>query len=74
MTDDEIKKLAKEIVKQKGGFYVEPESHYQQHARLDKLLSMYDSVNNMFVRSILWMVILGALGLAVFSVKMGWSK
>ena len=63
MTDAEIKKLAEEIVKQKGGFYVEPETHYQQHQRLDRMLDLYDSASNIFVKAFLGFVVIGALAL-----------
>ena len=64
MTDEEIAKLAEEIVKQKGGFYVEPETHYQQHQRLDQLLGIYDAAANIFVKAFLTLVIAGVLFLA----------
>lgn len=72
MTDDEIKKLAGEIVNLKGGFYVDPEEHYIQHQRLDRLLDIYDSASN-----ILWKSFVGAavLGMLVFAaIGLGFYK
>ncbi len=72
MTDEEIEKLADKIIEKKGGFYVEPENHYLQHQRLDRLLDLYDSTS-----VILWRVFLGAvvLGLiAVAAIGLGITK
>ncbi len=64
MTDEEIKKLAIEIVKLKGGFYVEPETHYQQHQRLDRILDVYDSASNIVLKTLVGAAILGIFILA----------
>ncbi len=72
MTDDEIEKLAGEIVKQKGGFYVEPETHYQQHERLDTLLEMYDSTTSIFLKIFIAAMCMGALALVFLG--FGWHK
>lgn len=72
MTDAEIKKLAKEIVAQKGGFYVEPETHYQQHERLDRLLDIYDSTTSIFMKVFIGAMCVGAFAL-VF-IGFGWHK
>lgn len=72
MTDEEIKKLAEEIVEQKGGFYVDPEDHYQQHQRLDKMLDLYDSASNIFFKTLVGAVILGLFTVAALG--LGWHK
>lgn len=72
MTDDEIEKLAKEIVSQKGGFYVEPEEHYLQHQRLDTLLKIYDDTNSTALRIVIGAVVLGIF--AVAAIGLGWHK
>jgi len=64
MTEEEIKKLAAEIVRNNGGFYVEPEEHYQQHQRLDKFLDLYDSASNIFIKAFLGAAVLGIIALA----------
>lgn len=72
MTDEEIKKLAAEIVSQKGGFHVDPEDHYLQHQRLDRLLDIFDTTSN-----VLWKGFVGAvvLGMIVFAaIGLGISK
>ena len=72
MTDDEIEKLASQIVKQKGGFYVEPEEHYLQHQRFDKILEIYDTTSNIVLK-----IIIGALVLGIFAITaigLGWHK
>ncbi len=72
MTDEEIKKLAQEIVNLKGGFYVEPEKHYQQHERLDKLLDMYDSASNIIFKFFIAAVVAGVFTAAALG--LGWHK
>lgn len=72
MTDEEIKKLAGEIVRQKGGFYVDPEDHYKQHQRLDRMLDMYDSASNIFLKTMLGLAVGGLIFLA--AVGMGMTK
>ena len=72
MTDEEIKKLAAEIVEKKGGFYVDPEEHYMQHQRLDRMLDLYDSASN-----IIWKAFIGAvvLGMIVFAaIGLGFTR
>jgi len=64
MTNEEIKKLADEIVQQKGGFYVDPEEHYIQHQRLDRMLDLYDSASNIVWKTFIGLVVLGMLALA----------
>ena len=65
MTDEEIKKLAERIVKLKGGFYVEPEKHYLQHKRIDRVLDVYESAANIFQKVFFGAVIVGSLVLAM---------
>ena len=72
MTEEEIKLLAQEIVNLKGGFYVEPEEHYQQHQRLDKMLSLYDSVGNVVLKFFIGAVIVGIF--AAVALGLGWTK
>lgn len=64
MTNEEIKKLADEIVKQRGGFDVEPEEHYLQHQRLDRMLDLYDSASNIIWKTFIGLVVLGMLAVA----------
>jgi hypothetical protein len=72
VTDEEIKKLATEIVKQRGGFYVDPEDHYKQHQRLDRMLDLYDSASSIVFKGILGLVVGGLIFLA--AVGMGMTK
>jgi hypothetical protein len=72
MTDEEIKKLAKEIVNQRGGFHVEAEDHYKQHQRLDRMLDLYDSASNIIIKTLLGLAVGGLIFLA--AVGMGLTK
>ena len=72
MTDDEIEKLAEEIVKKKGGFYVDPEDHYKQHQRLDRMLDIYDSASNIFFKAFIGVVFVGIFTAAALG--LGWHK
>lgn len=72
MTDEEIKKLAEEIVKQRGGFYVEPEEHYQQHQRLEKMLDFYDSTSSVVLKVLIGAAVTGIFILA--AIGLGWGK
>lgn len=72
MTDDEIEKLAEAIVKQKGGFYVEPEEHYLQHQQLGALLKMYNTTNSTVLKALIGAIVLGLFAAAAFG--LGWHK
>jgi hypothetical protein len=72
MTDEEIAKLAKAIVKEKGAFWVAPEAHYQSHERLDRLLSLYDTAQSLAIRIVIGAFIAGVLAIAAFGVT--WSR
>lgn len=72
MTEDEIKKLAETIVDLKGGFYVEPEKHYLQHKRIDRVLDLYESASNIFTKIFIGAMIVGSLVLAM--IGLGFQK
>ena len=72
MTDDEIEKLAVQIVKQKGGFYVEPEDHYLQHQQLGTLLKIYNTTNITVLKFIIGALVLGVF--ALVGLGLGWHK
>jgi len=72
MTNDEIKKLAAEIVEQRGIFSVDPKRHFKQHERMDRLLDLYDATSNMVLKAIIGAVFIGLFALAAFG--MGWLK
>jgi len=72
VTDEEIKKLAEEIVAKKGGFWVEPEEHYQSHKRLDRLLDIFDTVQSGLIKGFIAAFVLGIL--AISAIGVGWHK
>ena len=72
MTEDEIKTLAEAIVELKGGFYVEPEKHYLQHKRIDRVLDLYESASNIFMKIFIGAMIVGSLVLAM--IGLGFQK
>lgn len=72
MTDSDIDKLAERILEKRGGFYVEPEEHYQQHERLEKILEMYDTAGNIFIKALISAVFIGIFALAAMG--LGWHK
>ncbi len=76
MNDEDVAKLAAQIVKQvkeeKHDFWIDPRDHYDQHQRLDRFLRIYETAQSAAVRAIIGLLILG--GLFVAAVGAGWIK
>lgn len=72
MSKEDIQNLAKAIVEQKGGFYVDPENHYKQHERLERFLDAWDSASGTFMKLILGAIFLGIFALAAWG--LGYTK
>lgn len=72
ITDDDVERIADAVaVKTKAAFHIEEEAHYNSHKRIDKLLEVYDSATNIFVKAFLSLVIVGLIMLAGFSAVKG---
>lgn len=75
LTEDEVERIAAAVArKTKEAFHIEEEKHYNSHKRLDKLLEVYDSATNAFVKAFLALVIVGALVLAGIGLARGGLK
>lgn len=73
ISDEDIMRIAQAVTAQvKTSFHIEEESHYNSHKRIDKLLDAYDGATNLFWKSFLGLLIVGALVLAGMSAK-GWK-
>ncbi len=72
LSDETIQKLAEAIAKQKGGFYVEPEAHYNQHRRMERFLDAYDNASGIVVKSVIGILIVGVI--AAMALGLGWTK
>jgi len=65
LSDEEIDRIAEAIVsRQKAVFAIDEEKHYNSHKRLDHLLDAYDNAANIVSKTLLGLVVVGALFLA----------
>ena len=52
-------------------YRIPPQDHYDKHARLDRLLDIYEETTSTFIRWVIRMVVVGALVLAALGIKWG---
>lgn len=52
-------------------FHLEEEKHYNDHKRLDSVLDAYDNATNIFWKSFLGLIIIGAVILAGIGITKG---
>lgn len=65
LSEEEVDRIADAIVsKTQRSFHIEEELHYNSHQRLDRLLNAYDSATNIFIKTFLGLVVIGAIVLA----------
>jgi hypothetical protein len=68
MNDEDVKKLAAEIIKQTeekhNSFRIDPQKHYDQHQRIDRILRVYETAQSATVRTIIGLLVLGGLFVA----------
>lgn len=73
LSDEDIERIVDAIiVKERNIFRLDDEYHYNAHKRLDKLLDAYESATNIFARTFLALVIVGATILAGVTAVKGW--
>ncbi len=74
MNDEDVKKLAAEIIRQteekQHSFRIDPQEHYDAHQRLDRILKVYETAQSTAVRTIIGLFVVG--GLFVAAVGAGW--
>ena len=71
-TDEDLDFLAERIINKKGGFHIDPESHYVTHERIDRFLDMWDAA-----RKSVWKGFVSLFVFAVFAMialTFGWHK
>lgn len=75
LSDEDIERIADAIIrKQKErSFYIDEEYHYNAHKRIDRLLDTYENATNIFVKTFLALVIVGAIVLAGIAAIKGWK-
>lgn len=72
ISDSDIERIAEAVsVKARSAFHVEEETHYNSHKRLDVMLTAYDNATNIFWKTFLACVIVGAIILAGISFTKG---
>lgn len=75
LSDEEVEKIAAKLyekVESKAqSFWIEPEQHYKSHQRMDNLLNVWESTQNIFIKTILGLFILGVLTISSMPI---WSK
>lgn len=69
LSENDIERIAEAVAKVEDaddmrGFRVEPKSHYNSHARIDRFLDSYDSATNVIVKFFIGLVLIGVLAVA----------
>ena len=72
LSDKDVERIADAISQRATeAFHISEEKHYNSHKKLDSLLDAYDSATNIFWRTFLSLVIIGAIVLAGYTVSKG---
>ena len=72
LSETDVERIADAISRRATeAFHISEESHYNSHKKLDSLLDAYDSATNMFWKTFLSLVIIGAIVLAGYTVSKG---
>lgn len=64
LSQEEIDRIASAILDKAAAFRIKEEDHYNQHKRLERLLEAYESATNIFWKTFLSFIIVGAIVLA----------
>lgn len=65
LSEADIERIATAVAeKTKEAFHIEEEKHYNDHQRLDAMLAAYEGARNIFWKTFLGMVIVGAIIMA----------
>lgn len=65
LTEDDVDRIANAVaIKTRQAFYVEEEKHYNDHKKLDNILTAYENATNIFWKAFLGLVITGIILLA----------
>lgn len=72
ITDDDVDKIADAVAKKaKEAFHIEDEKHYNDHKRLDQMLTAYENATSIIWKTFLGFMIAGAIILAGIGVAKG---
>jgi hypothetical protein len=72
LRDEDIERIASAVAeKAKVSFHISEEKHYNDHKRLDKLLDIYDNATNVFIKTFIGFMIVGAIILAGVAMTKG---
>ena len=72
LTDVDVEKIANAVAKKTHEtFHIEEEKHYNDHQRLDRLLTAYETATNIVWKTVLGFIILGAIVLASIGASKG---
>jgi hypothetical protein len=72
LRDEDVERIAEAVAeKAKASFHISEEKHYNDHKRLDKLLDVYDNATNIFIKTFIGFVIVGAILLAGIAMTKG---
>lgn len=65
LTKEDIMQIADAVTERaKNAFHIDEEKHYNQHTKLDAMLDAYTSATNIFWKTFIALVIVGAIILA----------
>ena len=72
LRDEDVERIATAVAeKAKASFHISEEKHYNDHKRLDKMLDIYDNASNVFIKTFIGLIILGAIIMAGMAVSKG---
>lgn len=71
LSDEELKKIARmfvdEVKATHHDFWIDPESHYNDHIRMREITGAWSVAKSIFVRAFIGLVVVGAITLAAFA-------
>lgn len=72
LSDEDIDRIAQAVAsKAKEAFHIEEEKHYNDHQRLDRLLTAYEEATGMIRKAFYGLVIIGTIALAGVGIVKG---
>lgn len=75
LSKDEINDIATAVhdawvIDRRSEFFIDPKAHYDQHARIDRILDMYESAESIIGKMLVVFAVVGVLALIVLGFRM----
>lgn len=78
LTDSDYEKIAEKLVEKVQAkhhdFWIDPETHYQDHLKMRDISKTYDTGMSLFFKAFLGLVVIGSVVLAFFGITKGVVK